>query len=276
MDTGSRGRTPFGTRSGERVAMDATHAGRVRRILVLPALLTASLALAACAPGALDAGPPAASGTPDPSPSASATPEPSSPEGGRFDDVDIAAALVPLPFEPGDPQSWGEWTTATRDAILPGLDSEAFAGVPPCVAAVDALASSDPEEIVVAGYPYEDVLVGSIVVARMASGADAGAYVAAVDAAAVACEGVVGTAIERYGVTALRSPLEPSAVIDAAGYGFVALGHDGSNHYYGQAVAAHDELVVMSSSDMMVLGWDETIVADIQTEIAALDAAVGD
>ena len=255
-------------RSGER----ATRGARGRRILVLPALVGASLALVACAPGSLDTAPPAASGTPDPSPSPSATPEPS-PEGERFDDVDLAAALVPLPFAPAEPQSWGEWTTATRDAILPGLDSEAFSGVPPCVVAVDALAAFEPEEIVVAGYPYEGVLVDSVVVARMASQAEADGYVAAVDAAAVACEGVVGTAIEHHGVRALRGPLEPSAAIDAAGYGFVAVGVEGSNHYGGQVVAAHAELVVMRGSDMMVQGWDEAVVADIQTELAALDAA---
>lgn len=258
--------------------MEATNGARMRRILAVPGLALASIALAACAPGSLDADPPAASGTsrpsPSPSPSPSATPEPT-PEGQRFDDVDLAAALVPLPAEFGEPERWGEWTTQPREQILPGLDAAAFAAAPECASAVETLVALEPGQVVHAGYPYDGTLVTSVLVARFADPASAAAYVSAAEAAGVACQDVQGSAVEQYGVVALRGIFEPSQALDDAGFGFVAEASDGSNHYYGRVLAAHDELVLVGVSDMMMMGWDERQVADLETQISALDAAVG-
>lgn len=249
----------------------------MRRTLAVPLVAVMSLGLAACASGPLDADPPAASGAPEPSasPSPSATPEPT-PEGERFDGIDLAAALVPIPAQFGDPSPWGEWSTQPRDLVLPGLDAAAFATTPECASAVETLVALEPGEVVQAGYPYEGTLVTWILVARFADPETAAAYVAASEAAGAACQDVQGVAVEQYGITALRGLFEPSPALEAAGYGFVAEGSDGSNHYSGRVLAAHDELVLVGVSDMMTVGWDDQEVADIQTQIAALDAAVGD
>ncbi|GAA2170655.1 hypothetical protein GCM10009846_01820 [Agrococcus versicolor] len=250
----------------------------MRRTLVLPVAIVATLVLGACAPGTLDAEPSASAGAPSASPSTAPDPSPSaSPEadGERFDDVDLAASLVPLPFEPGEPDRWGDWTTSPRDDLMPGLDPAAFVDAPECAAAAEAIVALAPEEVVVGGYPYDDTLVSWVVVARMPSPDGAAAFVDAVDAAAIACTDVTGTAVEQYGVVGLVGPLEPSPAIEAAGHGFVAVAQDGSNHYTGYVVAAHDELVLMTVSDMMAIGWDERAVAEVQTEIEALDAAAG-
>lgn len=247
-----------------------------RRTLGLPVVVAASLALAACAPGTLDADP-AASDAPDPaSPSASpsATPEPS-PAGERFDDVDLAAALVPVPHEPGQPELWGAWAAEAVEEIVPGLDPAAFEAAPECAAAVAAATAIVPEEVVVGGYPYEGVLVTWIVVGRMASAGDASAYVDALVAAATACEGVQGVAQVPNGLTAVRGPLEVSQAIVDAGMRELAVGYDGSFHYDQHLLVAHDELVVATPYRPNVVGGDAESVGIVQTQVDALDAAVG-
>ncbi len=260
--------------------MGATNGGRMRRILAAPGAIAAILALAACGPGSLDPEPPAAPGAPQPSASPSASPSVSpepTPEGERFDDVDLAAALVERPIEPASPESWGPWATERRDAIVPGLDPAAFASAPECAAAVQAVLDVAPEEVVRGGHPYEGVLVSTIIVGRMASSSDATAYVDALVAATTACGDAQGTAVGGDGVIAMRGPFEPSAAVADAGMQQALIGFEGSNHYGTYTLVAHDELVVVTPYSADV-GTDVTAeaVAIVQTQIAALDAAVGD
>lgn len=243
-----------------------------RRTMGLPLVVAASLALVACAPGTLDADP-AASDAPD-SASPSATPEPS-PAGERFDDVDLAAALVPVPHDPGDPEPWGAWGAAPLEEIVPALDPAAFEAAPECAAAVAAADAVVPEEVVAGGYPYEGVLVTWIVVGRMGSPEDASAYVDALAAAATACEDVQGVAQMPGGVTAVRGPLEVSEAVVDAGMQELAVGYDGSFHYDQYVLVAHDELVVATPYRADVVGGDAESVGIVQTQVDALGAAVG-
>ncbi|MFC7431512.1 MULTISPECIES: hypothetical protein [unclassified Agrococcus] len=251
-----------------------------RRGIALCGVLAASLVLVACAPGTLDADP-AATDAPDPatpSATASASPEPSpepSPAGERFDGVDLAAALVPVPHAPGEPERWGPWSAQSRDEIVPALDPAAFEAAPQCAAAVAAADAIVPEEVVRGGYPYEGELGTWIVVGRMASADDASAYVDALVAAAAACEGVQGVAQVPDGLTAVLGPFEASAAVAAAGMHELAVGYDGSFHPVQYVLVAHDELVVATPWRSGVVGGDAESVGIVQTQRDALDAAVG-
>lgn len=266
-----------GKRRNEGAGAAVLHRPIGRRSLALSVVVAASLALVACAPGTLDSDT-ATSSAPvssaEPSESPTPTPEPS-PAGERFDDVDLAAALLPVPHEPGDPERWGPWAAETRDAIVPALDPAAFAAAPACEAAVVAATAIAPEEVVGGGYPYEGVLVHWILVGRMASAADATAYVDAMVAAAAACESVEGVAQAPQGVTALRGPLEVSDAIVAAGMEEVAVGYEGSFHYAQYVLVAHDELVVATPWRSDVVGGDVESARIVQAQLDALDAAVG-
>lgn len=247
-----------------------------RRTMALPVVVAASLALVACAPGTLDAVS-AASDAPDtstPSASPSATPEPS-PAGERFDDVDLAAALVPVPFEPGEPELWGAWGTEPRAEIVPALDPAAFEAAPECASAVAAATAIVPEEVVRGGYPYEGELGTWIVVGRMASAEDASASVDALVAAATACEDVQGVAQIPDGLTAMRGPFEASQAVVDAGMHELAVGYDGSFHPVQYVLVAHDELVVATPYRSGVVRGDAESVGIVQTQVDALDAAVG-
>lgn len=248
----------------------------MQRILALPGVVVASLALVACAPGSLDDRPTAASGAPEPSASlspsasASASPEPTT-EDRRFDDVDLAAALVPMSQPTGD--GWGAWQTAPRDALVSAVDASAFSAVPGCRDAVAATEALAPVEVVVGGFPYQGVLGTSILVARMGSADEATAVVGAFAEAAVACDDVDGVAAQPGGLVAVRTAYEPSPAIADAGATEVGVAYDGSFHMTTLVMRPNDELVLLVPIDSpSYQGVDLETVASLDAQDAAFDA----
>lgn len=253
----------------------------------LPTALSALITVAcitACAPGALggeaadqqsSTAPTTSSATPSVSAPAPPAPTATPLESQRFDGIDLASALIPLTQTEAAAALGGVWQTVPRDEIVVGLSSATFADSPTCASAVAVATELVPLEVIGGGYSYGEPLTPSVIAARMSSPAAASGWVTAVTDASVACDGVTGQPAEAGSLAHIRTLIEGAPAVQGAGMSGAGFGYDGQQHITTYVIASHEELVLVMLDEPAVEGWDTPIVAHMQNQFAAFEAAAG-